>query len=216
MFPYRIQKKIKSPTVKKICSISGDNPEFVTLWCRCINMHASKHQVRLRNYPQYFMDFTDWKLCGKFCGAEQKGLHSAQRTGDDHRTSCMGHVQAACAWQWETDQKSHFHCKRKCCAELALRVVSCKRFWSDTMVARVLPTTPVMFFEASIRSFVRLSFFDRSQNTFLFRPRGNLLKFCATCLPWSSTMTSAAKFTPSTWPGGPAGTRHGRRWWKFS
>nr|CAB3258519.1 UPF0378 protein KIAA0100-like [Phallusia mammillata] len=61
-------------------NFDGDDPEFVTLWCRHIRLNAGRHQVRLRNYPQCMMDYTDWKVEGKFCGAEQKGPPSAQRT----------------------------------------------------------------------------------------------------------------------------------------
>ncbi|XP_078495659.1 bridge-like lipid transfer protein family member 2 [Ciona intestinalis] len=66
------------------------DPEFVTLWCRCISLRAANHQVRLRNYPQCLMDYSDWKIYGKFCGAEQKGPPSSQRTEYVHLPAPWG------------------------------------------------------------------------------------------------------------------------------
>nr|XP_039267582.1 protein KIAA0100-like isoform X1 [Styela clava] len=76
-------------TIKNIDKVSpfpqmktedSDGYDFVTLWCRSIRLHAGRHQCRIRNYPQYLMDVGEWKIWGKFCGAEQKGSPTAQRT----------------------------------------------------------------------------------------------------------------------------------------
>ena len=61
--------------------VTDADPCFITLWCRNICLSIASHQVRIRNYPLYAMDYTDWKIFGKFCGAEQRGDPSAQRTG---------------------------------------------------------------------------------------------------------------------------------------
>uniref|UniRef100_H2Z401 FMP27/BLTP2/Hobbit GFWDK motif-containing RBG unit domain-containing protein n=1 Tax=Ciona savignyi TaxID=51511 RepID=H2Z401_CIOSA len=83
-------------TIRTIDNVSpfpfknDQEPEFVTLWCRCICLRAAKHQVRLRNYPQCLMDYSDWKIYGKFCGAEQKGPPSSQRTEYVHLPAPWG------------------------------------------------------------------------------------------------------------------------------
>uniref|UniRef100_H2XWT7 FMP27/BLTP2/Hobbit GFWDK motif-containing RBG unit domain-containing protein n=2 Tax=Ciona intestinalis TaxID=7719 RepID=H2XWT7_CIOIN len=69
---------------------ADSEPEFVTLWCRCISLRAANHQVRLRNYPQCLMDYSDWKIYGKFCGAEQKGPPASQRTEYVHLPAPWG------------------------------------------------------------------------------------------------------------------------------
>ncbi|CAK8698010.1 unnamed protein product [Clavelina lepadiformis] len=69
-----------------------NEPDFNTLWCRNICLHAGKHQVRLRNYPQCLMDYVDWNICGKLCGAEQEGLPSAKRTEYVQLPAPWGHA----------------------------------------------------------------------------------------------------------------------------
>ena len=58
------------------------DPSFVTLWCQTIKLQIERHRARIRDYPKCFMDFSKWKISGKFCAAEQKGDYKAQRIGE--------------------------------------------------------------------------------------------------------------------------------------
>lgn len=48
--------------------------EFLTLWCRWVNVSLSSWMVTMRDYPQPWLEVKDMHLWGRLIGAEQEGL----------------------------------------------------------------------------------------------------------------------------------------------
>lgn len=48
--------------------------EFLTLWCRMVNVSLSSWMVTMRDYPQPWLEVKDMHLWGRLIGAEQEGL----------------------------------------------------------------------------------------------------------------------------------------------
>ena len=63
-----------------VCVSSIDSPypseglEFLTLWCRMVNVSLSSWMVTMRDYPQPWLEVKDMHLWGRLIGAEQEGL----------------------------------------------------------------------------------------------------------------------------------------------
>lgn len=48
--------------------------EFLTLWCRMVNVSLSSWMITMRDYPQPWLEVKDMHLWGRLIGAEQEGL----------------------------------------------------------------------------------------------------------------------------------------------
>ncbi|XP_048751983.2 protein hobbit-like isoform X2 [Ostrea edulis] len=76
----------KDNVVKHMKEIDTDSPypaeglEFLTLWCRMVNVGLSSWLVTMRDYPQPWLDVKDMHLWGRLIGAEQEGLKRAKRS----------------------------------------------------------------------------------------------------------------------------------------
>ncbi|XP_078336664.1 protein hobbit-like [Crassostrea virginica] len=76
----------KENVVKHMQEIDKDSPypseglEFLTLWCRMVNVSLSSWMVTMRDYPQPWLEVKDMHLWGRLIGAEQEGLKRAKRS----------------------------------------------------------------------------------------------------------------------------------------
>lgn len=76
----------KENVVKHMQEIDKDSPypseglEFLTLWCRMVNVSLSSWLITMRDYPQPWLEVKDMHLWGRLIGAEQEGLKRAKRS----------------------------------------------------------------------------------------------------------------------------------------
>ncbi|XP_062591853.1 protein hobbit-like [Saccostrea cucullata] len=76
----------KENVVKHLREIDKDSPypaeglDFVTLWCRMVNVSLSTWLITMRDYPQPWLEVKDMHLWGRLIGAEQEGLKRAKRS----------------------------------------------------------------------------------------------------------------------------------------
>lgn len=73
--------------------------EFLTLWCRWVNVSLSSWMVTMRDYPQPWLEVKDMHLWGRLIGAEQEGLKRGLFTVFLFRVSEMCGLQKGFSWK---------------------------------------------------------------------------------------------------------------------